>query len=429
MKKIAILLFVISLAACNNDKKTASTENFTNQEDYNKYLKNSNRDSYNKAVETNEFWTSRLAADTSGVGDIGPSAGSYGGLFATTGNAQYLTDSETLYKKAISIASIKDGYVRGLAHNYISQHKFKQAKDILEEIYAGPTNKRATELILFDVYMELGMYDKAEEMLGNIKINGDFEYIIRQAKWNDHQGNLDAAIRNLEKAKEIAESSKNEDTRIWVYTNIADYYGHAGRLKDSYNHYLMALKLQPDNTYAKKQIAWLLYSKEKNTAEANRILDSVMVNHKVPDYYLIKSQMAKYEGNEAETKKQEQNFINAVTDGNYGEMYNTYLINLYADINPAKALKLAEHEVSRRATPETYQLLAYSQLQTGNKDAALKTIEQHVEGKTFEPKALYHAALIYKANGMEEKVEALKENLMAATYEIGPIMAKNVEML
>lgn len=428
MKKLAILLIIVSYSSCNDDKD-GNTENFTHKEDYDKYLGSNNRDSYKKAVEMNEFWTSRLAADTSGVGDIGPSAGSYGALFASTGNAENLYNSEELYKKAISIASIKDGYVRGLAHNYISQHKFKEAKEILEGIYAGPTNKRETELILFDVYMELGMYDKAEHMLGNFKINGDFNYIIRQAKWNDHQGNLDAAIRNLENAKEIAESSNNDGSRIWVYTNIADYYGHAGRLKDSYNHYLMALKLQPDNAYAKKQIAWLLYSKEKNTVEANRILDSVMVNHKVPDYYLIKSQMAKYYGDEAETKKQEQNFINAVKDGNYGDMYNTYLINLYADKDPAKALKLAEHEVNRRATPETYQLLAYSQLQNGDTDTALKTIEQYVQGKTYEPKALYHAAMVYKANGMDDKVEEIKEGLMGATYEIGPVMAKNVENL
>src|SRR5690606_32651667 len=166
-----------------------------------------------------------------------------------------------------------------------------------------------------------------------------------------------------------------------------------------------------------------VYSSEKNTKEANRILDSVMVNHKAPDYYLLKGEMAEFDGNTSEAKKQYDMFLTATDNPNYGGMYNAYLINLYADTDPEKALKLAAQEITNRATPETYQLLAYSQLKNGDKEGALKIIEEYVEGKTSEPKALFHSALIYKANGMKEKVETLKEELMRAFYELGPVKA------
>jgi hypothetical protein len=113
----------------------------------------------------------------------------------------------------------------------------------------------------------------------------------------------------------------------------------------------------------------------------------------------------------------------------YGAMYNTYLIYLYAENNPEKALKLAAMEINNRATPETYQLLAYAQLKVGHKEAALKTIEEYVAGKTEEPKALFHSALVYKANGMDKKVAILKEELLGAGYELGPVKAKEIEKL
>jgi len=426
MKNTFILLIVFSLFACNNE---SSIRNTTAPIDYDKYLVTDNPSEKITQKEL-EFWQERLDKDSIALVSLSKLAGSHAGLFSTTGNIDELYESEALIKKAYEVSSRnKDSYLRTLAHNYISQHRFKEAKTLLDSAYTFPDNKHETELMLFDVTMELGDYETANKMLGKVKKNNDFNYLIRQAKWNDHQGNLDAAIRNLEQAKEVAESGGNKGLRLWIYTNLGDFYGHAGRIMDAYNHYLMALKIQPDNSYAKKQIAWIIYSNEKNTQEANRILDSVMVNHKVPDYHLIKSQMAEFDGNNEESQKQQQDFLNAVSNGNYGHMYNTYLINVYAEINPDKALEIAQREINNRATPETYQLLAYSQLQTGKKEEALQTIEKYVEGKTFEPKALYHAALIYKANGMMDKVKTIKEELKEASFEVGPLMAQKIENL
>ncbi len=217
--------------------------------------------------------------------------------------------------------------------------------------------------------------------------------------------------------------------KIWSYTNLADFYGHAGRIEESYQHYLKTLKIRPDNAYAKKGIAWIAYAHDKNTDEANCILDATAKNHTVPDYYLLKAEMAAYNG---DTKLKDENldaFLDAVSDPIYGDMYNTYLIELYADKNPEKALALAEKEINNRATPETYHLLAYAQLKAGKKQEALQTINAHVKGKTFEPMAQYHSALIYKANGMKTESNAMKKELLGAAFELGPVAMEDVNKL
>ncbi len=420
------MLVGVSFFSCNEE----TSKNITEVSDYDKYLSTGNDPSYKLAIEQNQFWEARLATDSSGVGDLGPLAQSFELLFDATGNVDFLKKSEKVYKKAISIAADKDSYKRALAHNYISQHRFKEAKSIMEELYAGPTNKIAAERILFDVYMELGDYDKADSMLGKIKDNSNFDYLIRLAKWSDHQGDLDSAITFLEKAKEKADESKNKDQNIWIYSNIGDFYGHAGRFQDSYNSYLKTLEFQPDNAYVKKQIAWLNYSNEKNTDEAFRILDFLQKIRKVPDYHLLKAEMYEYLGDEGKKAEEQKTFLNMIEENsNYSGMYNTYLINVFAETDPKKALQLAQQEITNRETPETYQLLAYAQLVNGQKEEALKTIETKVEGKTSEPKALFHAALVYEANGKKVKVKELKAELLGASYELGPLITRKIEKL
>ncbi|MCB0464558.1 MAG: hypothetical protein KDC78_02625 [Aequorivita sp.] len=425
MKKIITILFVTVLFGCQENPK-----NITNSKDYDPYLITSNTPSKDLLQEEFKFWQKEFNNDSTHLMEMSRLAGMHAALFGITGDISELKTSEKLIKKSLDVsARNKDSYMRSLAHNYVSQHRFKEAKVLLDSAYTFPDNHKETEMMLFDVTMELGDYKSADTFLGKIKDPKDFNYLIRLAKWSDHSGNLEAAIKYMEQAKKIAEERDNKGLKLWVYSNIGDFYGHAGRIQDSYNSYLKTLAIEPDNHYVKKQIAWMIYSSEKNTKEANRILDSVMTNHKAPDYYLLKGQMAEFDGNTSEAKKEYNKFIKATENPDYGGMYNTYLIDLYADRAPEKALKLAAMEITNRATPETYQLLAYAQLKVGDKEAALKTIEEYVEGKTSEPKALFHSALIYKANGMKEKVASLKEELMGATYELGPIKAKEIENL
>jgi len=426
MKRILLLTFVVILYSCESNKK----ETITATIDYDRYLATNTTPSKENSLDELDFWNSRLSQDSIGIIEMSKLSGVYNSLFSATGDVTNLHKSEELLKKAYNVsARDKDTYLRSLAHNYISQHRFKEAKTVLDSANLYPDNKRQTELMLFDVYMELGEYSKADSLLGKLKNASDYNYLIRLSKWSDYKGDLDAAIRHMEKAKDIADAGNTSGLRVWTYSNIADYYGHAGRIEESYNHYLKTLEIEPDNAYAKKGIAWILYSKEKNTKEANRILDSIMVNHKVPDYYLLKAEMAEFENNKAEADKQINNFINAVEGANYGGMYNTYLIEIYSEKNPEKALALAKEEVGNRATPETYQLLALAQLQANQKDEALTTIKNHVEGKTFEPMALYHSALVYKANGLDEKVTPIKEELLQASFELGPVLIKKIEKL
>lgn len=379
-----------------------------------------------------ELWNSKIQPDSLQLLSFGHVAGEYQRFFKESGNIRYLKKAEKALQKAVSIAAIgKAGYQRALARTYISQHRFREALSLAEAARDLGSGVRESQALLFDVHMELGRYEQAGRYLDSLRNFSDFGYLIRIAKWNDHKGRLDATIDFMEQATARAEASAHKNRMLWSYTNLADYYGHAGRIRDSYRYYLKALALDPANAYAKKGIAWIVFSHEKNPVEALRILDSVTAGYQAPEYYLLKSEIADYMGDDLKRLQNLDQYYRLLQDPDYGDMYNAHTIGFFLEQATMydRALELAKKEVANRPTPESYDLLAYSYFKNGDQIKAEALAERHLLGKTFEPGILWHVAEIYKAGGKLEKVRALKPELLGALYELGPSVAGRIKNL
>ncbi|WP_299210077.1 tetratricopeptide repeat protein [uncultured Dokdonia sp.] len=425
MKSIYLVICLCFLFACQEKQ-------ITDSEDYNIYLVNQDTPSKDLTTQHLQFWNTRIKEDSIQIIALGKSAQEYTALFETKGTIESLKNAEIALQKAADNAYIgKDTYLRALAKNLISQHRFKDALHALAKAEKFFPNKRATQLMQFDVAMELGDYDNAEAYLKSITDFSDFNYLIRLAKWNDYKGDLDATIHYMEQAKTIAEYSNNEALELWTYTNIADYYGHAGRIQDAYKHYLKSLAIDPNNAYAKKGIAWIAYSHEKNPTEALRILDAIQKQHQSPDYFLLKAEIAEYQNDPISQKEYITAYFEAIKNPAYGVMYNTYTaeILLGKEGRYDEALAIAQQEVENRPTPQSYDLLAYVYQQKGDYKKALDIAEKYVANKTYEPVANYHLAEIYKANGLYDRVAPIKKELLDASYELGPVTTSAIKNL
>lgn len=422
---IFLSLVLLFLASCQQEE----TEFKTNRQDYDYFLASEPVRTTSKYFK---LWDNKIKSDSMQLLSLGNVASEYSRFFKGTGDIKYLKEAEQSLKKAVEIAVVgKSGYLRAFARNYISQHRFKEALQLAKEARVLGSGVNETQSLLFDLHMELGNYDLANQYLDSIQNMSDFGYLIRVAKWNDHKGDLDTAIQFMEKATAKAESSKNKDLLLWSYTNLADFYGHAGRIEDSYKLYLRALRLDPQNAYAKKGIAWIVYSHERNGTEAIRILDSIIKKNKSPEYYLLKAEVTSFL-NEDMLKVQALENYYRVVDNNkdYGDMYNAHNVDFLLSMNVEQsAFKLAQEEVNNRPTPESYGWLAYSLLYLGEEQQAMEVIEKHVIGATYEPAILHQAAEIYKANGKKERVSELKQELMGAAYELGPIKEAQIASL
>jgi len=425
LNQLTFIFLLLLMVSCNNESKQ-----ITNKKDYTVYLEASEDETLQIVKEDFNFWEKKLEKEPNQFPYLAKAATSQSQIFDKTGDIEALIKAEK-YLIQVNEATHynRTGYLRSLARNYVSQHRFKEALKLLKKAEIVGEGLKGTQKMLFDVHLEIGNFDEAKLYLEKIRKKSDFDYLIRLSKWSDHRGDLGAAIKYMEQAKVIAETSNIPSTKKWVYTNIADYYGHAGKIKASYNHYLKALKLDPNDAYAKKGIAWIVYSFEKNADEALRILNKVNKTYNAPDYHLLKAEIAEFKGDFNLKEEQLKLYNTAVNNPLYGDMYNAYNVMMYAenDKETAKALKIANIEIENRPTPQSYDLLAWTYYNHGDIKEALNVMEKHVIGKTSEPDVLFRIAKIYKANGEVDKAKNLKLELLESIFELGPLMENEIK--
>ena len=429
MKQITLLLLTTALLiSCSNEDKK-----ILNKADYENYLQANNADEIVKAEKELSFWNERIKEDSIQLIELSKSAGMQTNIFQQNASIQQLKNAEKNLTRSAQVANIgKDGKLLALAQNYITQHRFKEAKVLVDSarVIAGGEIK-SINFIAFDVAMELGDYQYAEETLKKETDFSDYNYLIRLGKLEDYKGNLDKTIQQMEAAKAIAESSKQKGLQVWVYTNLADYYGHAGRINDAYNHYLKALEIDPGNTYAKKGLAWISFSYENDPQEALRIIEAIEKNTTSPDYELLKAEIYESTGNENRAKEAMNNFLAQVSNPQYGDMYGAYLVEIYASNTETsqQAIAIAQKEVENRPTPMSYDLLAHAYYGNGDYKKALSITQEHVIGKTHEPMAQFHTAQIYKALDMQSELAPIKKELLETSFELGPVTYKEIKSL
>lgn len=420
------MVLVSSFYACKEPK--LNQNQVTKKSDYQGYLETTNSEVQKQQLNNLSYWKNKYEQQPSQYPYLSKIANVHTQLFNTTGDIKHLKAAEKHLKKQIQKRETASN-LRQLAKNYISQHRFQESLMLLKKAEEDGEKLLATQKMLFDVYLEIGNYKSAKTYLDKIYALNDFDYLIRAAKWNDTQGELNNAIRLLEKALERAESSNNKALKIWSYSNLADFYGHHNEIQKSYDYYLKTLSLDPSNAYAKKGIAWIAYSHEKNPKEAFRILNTIQSYHNAPDYHLFKAELAEYQQNAKDQKKHIHQFMSVVEEDDFGVMYDQHLIKLHAEETKTTwiALNLLRKEISNRPTPENYDLWAWALLNKGDAKKSLQIAQEHVMGKSHEPEVLYHLAEIYKRNGLNAEVQKLKKELLESAFEIGPVLLTKVE--
>lgn len=429
-KQIYFLFIAVVLVLTNCT--TTNKDSIARTEDYNRYLEVKENKSKERAEQNINFWFDKLEKDPNQFPYHGKLASAYSDYYVATGNITYIKKAEDHLIIVNEKTKYKvPGYLKRLAHNYITQHKFKAALGLLKQAEQLGENLQETRKMLFDVHLELGNYEQAHSYLKTIENFSDFDYLIRLSKWSDHKGQLDIAINYMEKALDVAESSNLAHLKQWSYTNLADFYGHAGKVEKSYQHYLKALMLDPNDAYAKKGIAWIVYSHENDPVEALRIMNAITDTYHAPDYQLLTKEIAEHSGFDAIAEKAMNTYTLEMKNSAYGDMYNKYNVLLFSEDNERlkDAILIAKKEIANRPTPQSYDLLAWAYFKSGSIEEAVTIIEQHVVDKTSEPETLYHVAEIYKAAGKFDDVKPLKKELLASLYELGPTMNDKINQL
>lgn len=414
-----LIIVTLNLAACNQNKT------ITNRNDYKQFLLHS-KNNVESIDQELAFWSKKLKEEPQHFAAQTKMASLYSKRFQYSGNIAEVHLADSFYQAANQLQKrFSSGIYRNLAANAITKHQFWQSKYYLDSAVQMGDNLSNTILQQFDTELELGNLYNAKQLLKRYPYPNSFEILIRKAKMSDANGKLNEAIELMEQALLKVTVTNDKTAWLWVKSNLGDFYSHANRFKEAYESYIDVLKIDSENYHCLKGIAWIAFSFEKNTEAAKEILLFLKMQHAVPDYDLILAEIATFEGNQKLNTEYTASFLRKVKAPAYGEMYNTYLFDIYADDSIDTAMSIAKKEINNRPTPQSYDLLSWAFYKQGNINEALRIASHYVENKCFEPKAQYHLALIYSANGYNKKARTFLKEVKSSFTELGPVFEDN----
>src|SRR5688572_5113341 len=217
-KFIYIVLLVILVLSCSCSQTIADSK------DYSAYMEADASGIIQQANEELSFWQLRLDADTGNHVDMMKLATVHLRLFKLTAEVAHLRLADSLMKRSTARLKNSDPEILfALAQHSIMQHEFRNAAGYAGLAANAGGDRFILTLIQFDASMELGDYVNAGHKLESIKDKSSFDYLIRKSKLEDHQGNLDAAIRLMETAFEKIKNSK-VSLYCWTLASLGDMY-------------------------------------------------------------------------------------------------------------------------------------------------------------------------------------------------------------
>lgn len=421
MKYCCLLLVLGCLLSCSGKK------HLVKEADYSMYLKEGVLE---KPVQLSaaeiKFWEARLQADTGSFVAMLKLGAAQQHYFKLTGTPRHLVMADSLFaRSSVKLNDHDPEILYTRAQTAITRHRFAQAATYNDAAVNAQGDPYIHQLIGFDSGMELGQYWSAIRHLDSISDPSSFDYLIRKAKFEDHQGHQDRAIQLMEKAVEMVRGKK-KGIYCWTLCNLADMYGHAGRPEKAYKAYLSVLEKDPAYLYALKGIAWIAFSHDRDSRVALQILNYIQRQTQMPDLWLMKAEIKEWEGDQAGKAVCLQRFKEETAHSDNGDMYNKYLIGLlsgeYNDVE--KALSLALRETKNRPTPETFDWLAWVYYQNGQSRKALEIVMKNVYRQTSEPASIFHTAMIMEANGKNAEALGLFKECTGSYFELGPLKEK-----
>ena len=352
--------------------------------------------------------------------------------FKQSGDIRDIHESDSILQIANDITNEGTvGVFHSLGTNAFSRHSIKEALTYLDKAWTLGEEKQTTILMMVDVYMELGQFEAAQDILNVVKNKSSFEYLIRLSRIRDQAGDLTGAIENMEKAFNRIRNNPDKEMYCWALANLGDMYGHAGEIHEAYNSYLRVLKKDPTYIRALKGIAWVAYAHDHNLTFSSEILSFLKQVSSSPDQLLWEAEFAAFTGNDARNKQMLMRFYQLASDKRYENMYNLHRSQIASELlsDYKLGIDLALKEVAERPTPQSYDLLAWNYLQMGKPQKAYEVVVNHIEGRSQEPEILYHQGAIYLANGKIKKGKHYLKMALESAFELGPVTSRRIKQL
>lgn len=377
MNKLIVALLIFSLAACNREQPIVEKE-------YADSLVNQiTVGPFRKSIEGDVvFWNNRAVQQPDNTIARSKLVHALINRFHMAFNISDLVKADSIQEQLINYPSAETGQLLTAVSIKMLRHQFYLAANLLARARERNEDRQAVSLLTSDVDFELGNYTDASIVLASNKSAFDYAYNFRTSKVKHYYGKTEEAIAHTLKAAEL---TSNPYLKSAALSNGADLYLHIGEAEKAYQLYKKCIGLTGNDIHSLTRIGWIALAHDQNLSIAINIFQFLRRITKSPEPLLMMA--TAYElSDKAKSLAYAKEFENLITQKEFGNMYNKYLVQLYTGIlnNPQKAVEVAKRELNNRAIPQTFAWYAWALASAGKKEEALNVYKEKVSGKRLE---------------------------------------------
>ncbi len=311
-------------------------------------------------------------------------------------------------EKAVNLAPEDRVASLRLAQSYLAVHRFDEALGLASSLSASDSTDASAQLVMADAQFELGDAEAAAEALEKVAaLTGEIpEILTRRAQHADSMGDLPTALGYAEEALRITENEGSEPRRLAFHLTFAAHFlNDLGRYEQAETLLNRAIEADPIWPSSRATLGAVLMS-DGRLEEAFTAYEGAAALSPDPGTLAILGDLSVALGDESAADAFYDRVEPAASETEvHRDAYRRTLAQYLADhdLEPERAVDLAEADVSQRSDPFGLDTYAWALYRAGWVEEARSQIDKVLGVGLREPQILYHSGLIALAEGNEEQ--------------------------
>ena len=333
----------------------------------------------------------------------------------------FYAKAEETFRTALKISPDQKSAMTFLAITLEARHQFSEALELASKVAEFSERENLALATKGDCQLHLGRYEDADQTYQIlIQRENSPAVMARLAHLRELQGHPEKAVELIHEALEASRTLGVEGQNLaWYEMRLGHLLMSQGQLVESEKHFQAALELSGDYGAAQVGLAEVLACQGKLDESEKLYAASVAAHGEPPAMAGLGDVLAK-KGDvaaarewyaKADAKMAEE--ARTAAAAHYREVAMFYANH---DMNPERAVELAELDLKQRQDVHGYDALAWALYKNRQFEAALPAMKLALRLGTRDATMHFHAGMIYAALGQTE----MAKSELTTALEISP---------
>lgn len=308
----------------------------------------------------------------------------------------------------------------------LNDHKFREARDIAEQILAKDNEDVTAYGTLSDAQLELGKYPEAVAAANKmVELKPGLPSYARASYLSWLHGDVKTALKSAKFAAESGRDPSFPEPRAWTLVQAALIFWHQGDYDGALAGFDLALKEMSEYPPALVGSARVAMAR----GEAKRAVDLLERAYRQSPLVDTAWRLGDARAAAGDEKGAAESYSKVVQDGRKSDPRTLALFYAVKNRDVDEAITLARKEMEERPGIYTCDALAWALYRKGELKEARELIDRATAPGTKDAMLLYHAGAIRLSGGEKEAGKKLIREALSLSPKFDPTGAPEAEKL